>query len=67
MRVETRVLSLRVYKNCCPIILSWVSLKKVLVAVTYRLSSGAYVFRIKPKDETNIRNRYVAETQTDKR
>jgi hypothetical protein len=25
------------------------------------------VYRVKTKDETNMRNRYVAETQTDKR
>jgi hypothetical protein len=57
MGVKTRVLGLRVYKNCCPVILSWVSFppeadlplaeKKVLVALTYRLSLGAYRFSYK--------------------
>jgi hypothetical protein len=58
--------------------LSWVSLKKVSVAVhgelaeplriVYRVSAeGRSAYGGKTKDETYIRSRYVAETQTDKR
>jgi hypothetical protein len=44
-----------------------VLLKKVSVGVTYRLSYDVFVYPLKTKYVTDRRNRYVAETYTDKR
>ena len=46
---------------------SWVSLRKLRLRLRIVYREVVVVCRVNTEDEAGIRNRYVAETQTDKR